>query len=86
MRTTIRLPKDILDRDPRNAAAENRTLTSLIEDGLRLIPDQGRSTQKREVLLPRISVATGGLLPGIDLEDSAALQEADDLDQIRRIR
>ena len=32
-RTTVRLPKDLLDHARRKAAAEGRTLTSLIEDG-----------------------------------------------------
>jgi predicted DNA binding CopG/RHH family protein len=36
-RTTVRLPEDLVARAKRKAAAEGRTLTSLIEDGLRLV-------------------------------------------------
>src|ERR1700732_5175022 len=36
-RTTIRLPDELLTRAKRKAAAEGRTLTSLIEQGLRLV-------------------------------------------------
>ncbi len=34
-RVTVGLPADLLNRAKRKAAAEGRTLTSLIEDGLR---------------------------------------------------
>lgn len=35
--------------------------------------------------MPRVSAATGGLTPGIDLTDSAALQDAEDVDYLRRM-
>jgi len=35
--------------------------------------------------MPRISTAGGGVMPGTDLNDSAALQEGDDLDLIARM-
>jgi hypothetical protein len=37
-------------------------------------------------VLPPISKATGGLMPGIDLSDSAALQEMDDLEYVERMK
>jgi hypothetical protein len=85
-RTTVRLPPELLRRAKRKAAAEGRTLTSLIEDGLRRVvtDNHKRATGKR--ILPRISTATGGLMPGIDISDSAALQEMDDLEYIKRMR
>ena len=44
-RTTVRLPSELLKRAKRMAAAEGRTLTSLIEDGLRLmVPRTGKKT------------------------------------------
>jgi hypothetical protein len=46
-RTTVRLPEDLLNRAKRKAAAENRTLTSLIEEGVRAIVGENRSTEKR---------------------------------------
>jgi hypothetical protein len=85
-RTTVRLPADLLDRARRKAAAERRTLTSLIEDGLRLVVADSRKVMKRKRLLPRISKSTGGLMPGIDLTDLSALQEIDDLDKLDRMR
>jgi hypothetical protein len=83
-RTTIRLPADLLNRAKRKAAAERRTLTSLIEDGLRLVVADGRKPVKGRRVLPPISKATGGPMPGIDLTDLSALQEIDDLDHVDR--
>jgi hypothetical protein len=85
-RTTVRLPQDLLTRAKRKAAAEGRTLTSLIEDGLRLAIAENRKAAKRQRVLPRVSTATGGPMPGIDLRDSAALKEMDDLDDVERMK
>jgi hypothetical protein len=85
-RTTVRLPKSLLDRARRKARAEGRTVTSLIEDGLRLALAQGRNPAKRERILPPISVATGGPMPGIDVTDGSGLQEMDDLDYVARMK
>ena len=57
----------------------------LIEDGLRLVAD-GRKAVKGKRVLPPISKATGGPLPGVDLADLSALQETDDLDQVARMQ
>lgn len=84
-RTTVRLPQDLLSRAKRKAAAEGRTLTSLIEDGLRLVVADERKPAKKRVL-PRFSDATGGPLPGIDISDSATLQEMDDLEYVARMK
>jgi hypothetical protein len=85
-RTTVRLPEELLERARRKAASENRTLTSLIEDGLRVVVDQNRRTEKKRRITPRISKAGGGLMPGVDLTNPSALQEVDDLDAIGRMR
>jgi hypothetical protein len=85
-RTTVRLPKDLLTRAKRKAAAEGRTLTSLIEDGLRLVVAESRKTGKTKRVLPPISKATGGPMPGIDLTDFSALQEIDDLEYVERMK
>jgi hypothetical protein len=85
-RTTVRLPEDLLARAKRKAAAEGRTLTSLIEDGLRLVVSENRKAPKPKRVLPRISTASGGPLPGIDISDSAALQEMDDLEYVERMK
>ncbi len=85
-RITVRLPADLLNRAKRKAAAEGRTLTSLIEDGLRLVVAGSGKVVKRKRALPPVSKATGGPMPGIDLTDLSALVEMDDLDAVRRIR
>jgi hypothetical protein len=83
-RTTVRLPEDLLDRAKRKAAAEGRTLTSLIED--RLMVAGGKKVARSKRVLPPISKATGGPMAGIDLTDLAALQEIEDLDYVERMR
>ncbi len=84
-RTTVRLPEDLLGRARRKAAAEGRTLTSLIEEGLRLVT-ANRPSAKARRRLPRVSTATGGPMPGVDLTDISALQEADDLHDVARLK
>lgn len=79
-RTTVRLPEDLIERAKKKAAAEGRSLTSLIEDGLRLIVNDGGAEVRRPRVLPPVSTATGGLMAGIDLEDSASLQDMEDRD------
>jgi len=73
MRTTVRLDDSLLERARREAARRGVTLTSLIEQGLRLVLRQPahRSIRSR-VRLPECR-AGGGVRPGIDLDDSAAL-------------
>jgi hypothetical protein len=86
IRTTVRLPEDLLRRAKRKAAAEGRTLTSLIEDGLReVVAGRPRKATAKRVL-PGVSKATGGLLPGIDISDSAALQEMEDIEYVERMK
>ena len=85
-RTTVRLPEDLLKRAKRKAAAQGRTLTSLIEDGLRRVIAENQADAKRKRVLPRVSTATGGPMPGIDLSDSSALQEMDDLEYVERMK
>ena len=85
-RTTVRLPEDLLDRARRKAAAEGRTLTSLIEDGLRLVVADTKKSAKQKHILPRISKATGGLMPGVDLTRFSDIQEMDDLEYVERMK
>ena len=75
-RTTVRLPEDLIRRAKRKAAAEGRSLTVLIEEGIRRILKERTSAQER--ILPPVSTKTGGLNPGVDLNDSAALIEMED--------
>jgi hypothetical protein len=85
-RTTVRLPEELLRRAKRKAAAEGRTLTSLIADGLQLVVSEQRRSAKPRRNLPRISKASGGLMPGVDLGNLSAVQEIDDLERVDRMK
>jgi len=85
-RTTVRLPKDLLTRAKRKALAEERTLTSLIEEGLRLVVSDNRRPPKRDRRPIPVSTATGGPAPGIDISNSAVLQEMEDLEYVERLK
>jgi hypothetical protein len=84
-RTTVRLPQDLLNRARRKAAAEGRTLTSLIADGLRMVIADDRKPKKQKRVLPPVSKAAGGLLPGIDVTDARSLQEMEDIEYMQRL-
>jgi len=83
-RTTVRLPDELVRRAKRRARAEGSTLTALIEEGLRRVLKEPPPRTKR--VMPRVSKARGGIMPGINLDDAAALAEMDDLDYARRLR
>jgi hypothetical protein len=83
-RTTVRLPEDLLARAKRKAAAEGRTLTSLIEDGLRLIVSQGRKPERRRRVALPVSKATGGFK--VDLTSFSAIQELEDLEYLEHMK
>lgn len=85
-RTTVRLPEELIRRAKQKAAAEGRSLTALIEDGLRRVLSEGSAVGNTRHILPPVSSATGGLVAGVDLDDTAALQEADDLNDATRRR
>lgn len=85
-RTTVRLPPELLDRARRKAAAEGRTLTSLIEEGLRDKVDakENRPTGKR--VMPRVSKAKGRPMPGFESDAHHAAEELEDLDYVERMK
>ena len=75
MRTTIRLPDDLLAEAKRLAAETQRTLTNVIEDAIR--EALARHHAPRKAKPRRLTTFKGsGLLPGIGLDDSAALVDA----------
>ena len=74
MRTTIRIKDHLLKQAKKRAADEGRTLTSLVEDGLVLILSKPKPSRRKRIELP-VSKATGGVLPGIDLNRSSDLEE-----------
>jgi hypothetical protein len=72
MRTTIRLEESLLAEAKRIAAAKGSTLTAVIENSLR----QSFAQQKLAVKRGKVRFTTsgkGGLRPGVELDDSAAL-------------
>ena len=85
-RTTVRLPGALVGRAKRKAAAEGRSLTSLIEEGLRRVVNERAGEHGAGRVLSPVSTATGGPVPGIDFDDTAALQGAEDRDYARRLR
>jgi hypothetical protein len=77
MRTTVRLPPDLLTQAKQHAAATGRSLTALIEDALRLALSAERPTKGYfHESLP--TYGSGGVLSGVDLDDSRALLDRRD--------
>jgi hypothetical protein len=83
-RTTVRLPSELLKKAQRKAAAEGRTLTGLMEEGLRYVVSDKPGTEKRERVMPRVSTATGGYAPGI--KSIRDIEEMEDLEYIEKLR
>ena len=71
MRTTLDIDDDLLRRAKITAAASNKTLTSLVEDALRRALSDTRPDETPPRPLP-VS-GSGGLQPGVDLDDTSAL-------------
>jgi 3-methyladenine DNA glycosylase AlkC len=59
----------------REAEQRGETVTSLIEEGLRLVLAQSHQLPHRERVTLPVSKMDGGVLPGVDLNDSAALED-----------
>jgi Bacterial antitoxin of type II TA system, VapB len=74
MRTTVRINDELLKRAKKRAAHEGRTLTSLVEEGLAVILAETKGSRSEQVQLP-VSNASGGVLPGVDLNRSSDLEE-----------
>jgi hypothetical protein len=72
MRTTIRLDPDLLTRAKLQAAETGTTLTAVFEQALReSLARREPATRERPLRLK--TCKGGGLRPGVDLDDSAAL-------------
>ena len=73
MRTTLRVDDELLRRAKTHAVRQGRSLTSVFEEALRrLLAESELREVCTRVELP-VSSATGGVLPGVDLDDSAVL-------------
>ena len=82
-RTTVRLPAELLKKAQRKAAAEGRTLTGLMEEGLRYVVSQ-KPAEKRERIMPRVSSATGGPAAGVrTFKDLVELEDAEYIERLR---
>ena len=83
MRTTIRLDKQLLTEVKQLALQRGQTLTAVIEDALReMLARQRKMAERPPVYLT--TVEGEGLLPGVDLDNSASLldlmEQSDDPD------
>jgi hypothetical protein len=74
MRTTVRLPDELMRQVKKLAADTDRSMTRVIEDALReAIARTEEGGRRRRVRLT--TCGKGGTRPGIDLDDSRALRE-----------
>lgn len=73
MRTTVRLRDALLKRAKKRAAEEHRTLTSLLEEGITLALARPVKARRERIEVP-VSRASGGVLPGVDLNRSSDLE------------
>lgn len=72
MRTTIRIDEQLLKEVKLQATRQGKTLTAVIEEALReSLARKHDSEQRQTVQLP--TFGGQGPLPGVDLDDSAAL-------------
>jgi hypothetical protein len=71
VRTTIDLPADLLAEAKERAAREGRSLSDVVGDAVRSSFARAASAAPGPVSLP--TFGSGGLQPGADLDDSAAL-------------
>lgn len=71
MRTTVDLPDDLLGEAKERAARERRSLSDVVGDALRASFARTGQADREPVELPTFD--GGGLQPGVDLDDTAAL-------------
>lgn len=72
MRTTIRIDEQLLKEAKELALRTGKSLTAIIEDALREVLARQREAKPREPV--RLVTFNGhGVLPGVDLDDSASL-------------
>ena len=71
MRTTLNLNDDLVKAARQRAAETGRTLTSMLETGLRELLDRESRTERPYSL--RWRTVEGGVQPGVDLSDRDSL-------------
>jgi hypothetical protein len=80
MTTTVRLNDGLLEQAKAEAKRRGETLTSLIEQGLRLVLAQSKGDAPRPRVELPISSVPGGVLPGVDISNSSQLQDLMDME------
>lgn len=81
MRTTLYIDDSLLAEAKSYAHKQGRTLTAVVQDSLREVLARRRSSKRKIV---KLTTSKGGrVLPGIDLDDSAALWDHMDLEEWR---
>ena len=80
MRTTMNLPDSLMAAVRARAAAEERTVTSMVEEALRRLLEDRRTTA-RTVKLPTDGIPVARML--VDIDDRDALAAALDADGLR---
>jgi hypothetical protein len=84
-RTTVRLPSELLRKAQRKAAAEGRTLTGLMEEGLRYVVSDKPAVQKAARPEIPVSKEIGGFAPGItSIKDIEEMQDIEYMEKLRR--
>ena len=73
MRTTVRLDEGLLKQAKAEASRQGQTVTALIERGLRLVLATARGPRRRARLVLPVSRASGGVRPGVDLNDATSV-------------
>jgi predicted transcriptional regulator len=72
MRTTINIDDHLLQEAKEVALRTHRSLSEIVEEGMRIFL-QKRKSKKTTKKVSLVTFGEGGLQPGVDLDDSAAL-------------
>ena len=75
MKTTVDLPDDLFIAAKKRAAELRQPLRALIERGLRAELSRGASRRKAERRTIRWVTVAGGLPPGVNVADRAAMHD-----------
>jgi hypothetical protein len=73
MRTTIRLPDDLLALAKKRAVERGMTLTRFFEDAIRETLSRDRRRAKDKTAVSLTTTGGRGTYPGVDLDDTATL-------------
>jgi hypothetical protein len=74
MRTTLQIDDHLMRQAKKLAAETGRSLTAVVEDALRALlfrAEARNAAEKKRFVLPTFD--SGGVMPGVDLDNSAAL-------------